>query len=159
MEKDKEIFVLYLVKLEDENLLKIGKTRKSNFNSRIYNIEKDFGKINYKNSYIIYSSIEREISTLEIMLHKSFHKDRLATRFKKGVGKTEWFKGSILKEVINQIKYLTKKNSNYKYLSSLKRLDNKKNKVKLINYFKNLEMGVYILIIITLLISILIKSM
>lgn len=120
---NKEIYILYIVLKVKGKLVKIGKTRKSNFKSRIYNIEKDFGTINYNKSFICYSSDEQVIDTLERLLHKSFDKDRKVNIFKDGVGKTEWFDSKIHKEILTQIKFMKKKNSNYKNLSSLKRMN------------------------------------
>ena len=127
----KEIFILYIVRKKKSNLLKIGKTKDSNFKSRIYNIEKDFGKIDYSKSYIVYSTIEREISTLERLLHKSYEKDRLQNKFKTGVGKTEWFKSNICNNVIKQINFLKKNNNNYAKLSRIKRMDEGREKIKI----------------------------
>ena len=121
--KKKDIHILYLIKKEKGKLLKIGLTKKSNLNSRVYNIEKDFGKIDYNNSYICYSKNEKDIDNLEKLLHKTFYKSRRRDFFKNGVGKTEWFKDDILDEVMKQINFLRKKNTNYKNLSTLKKMN------------------------------------
>ena len=144
----KEVYILYLIKKQNSNLLKIGKTKSTNFKSRVYNIEKDFGKIDYSNSYIVYSEIEREISTLERLLHKSYEKDRLPKKFKEGVGKTEWFKSNISHNVRKQIKYLKKNNNNYIKLSRIKRMDEGREKIslkdKVIYYINIFEIIVFI---------------
>ena len=104
MGKKKEIYILYLITKEKGKLLKIGITRRTNLNSRVSNIEKDFGKINYNKSYICYSKNMKDIDNLEKLLHKTFYKSRKPNRFKTGIGKTEWFEDHILVEVKNQIK-------------------------------------------------------
>jgi predicted DNA-binding transcriptional regulator AlpA len=137
----KEIYILYIIKKQHSSILKIGKTKSSNFKSRISNIEKDFGKIDFSNSYIVYSEIEREVSTLERLLHKSYEKDRLPKKFKTGVGKTEWFKSNILNNVLKQINYLKKNNNNYIKLSRIKRMDEGREKHSLksqITFYINL---------------------
>lgn len=144
----KEVYILYLIKKQNSNLLKIGKTKSTNFKSRVYNIEKDFGKIDYSNSYIVYSEIEREISTLERLLHKSYEKDRLPKKFKEGVGKTEWFKSNISHNVRKQIKYLKKNNNNYIKLSRIKRMDEGREKIslkdKVVYYINIFEIIIFI---------------
>lgn len=127
----REIHILYIIKKNRSSLLKIGKTKSTNFKSRVYNIEKDFGEIDYSNSYIVYSEIEREVSTLERLLHKSFEKDRLPKKFKTGIGKTEWFRSHISINVLKQIKYLKKNNNNYIKLSRIKRMDEGREKTSL----------------------------
>ena len=149
--KKKDIHILYLVKRKKGNLLKIGLTKKSNFNSRIYNISKDFGDIDYSNSYICYSNNEKDINNLEKLLHKTFYKSRRSDFFKEGVGKTEWFNSNISTDVKKQIIYLRKKNKNYKTLSSLKKMDSQKKSFYIFPKFLSIfSFSIYILLFVSL---------
>ena len=154
MKKKKEYYILYLITKEKDNLLKIGITRQSNLNSRVSNIEKDFGKINYKKSFICYSEDMKDIDNLEKLLHKTFYASRKQDKFKDGVGKTEWFDAKILDEVKNQIAFLRKKNKNFKDLSILKKMsEENKRKEKFLALYSKIHERTLLVLYISVLVS------
>jgi hypothetical protein len=114
-----QFYILYLIIDRDKNLLKIGKTRRSHSENRYKQIVSDFKVKTMKHSMYCESIEEKDIDNLERILHKAFYEHRLENRYKKGIGKTEWFNLLILDEVIQQINFFRKNNKTYSRLTPL----------------------------------------
>jgi len=109
--------ILYIISYKNNKLIKIGKTRESNRENRYRQIKEDFKYCNFEKSYEIYSS-EENIKNLERILHKLYYKERKPKYFKKGIGKTEWFNGMVLKTIFKEIKNIKKTNKTFSSLSN-----------------------------------------
>lgn len=114
----REQYILYLIFNKSGKMLKIGKTRESFKKHRYSKIKEDFGAL-FDKSYYITSYSQAEIDNLERILHKTFYKERRATMYKTGVGKTEWFNGHIINDVKKHIVFLKNKNKNFQGLSKV----------------------------------------
>lgn len=119
--KIQQKYILYLIVDKERSLLKIGKTRTSHSNNRYKQIANDFKIKSFKESLYIESIEEKDIDNLERILHKAFYKDRKETKYKNGIGKTEWFSLKILDEVLDQIEFFRKRNNTYSKLSPIKK--------------------------------------
>ncbi len=128
--------ILYIISYKNDYLIKIGKTRESNRINRYKQIIKDFKKINLNKSYEFYST-EEEISNLERILHKYYFKQRKPNHFKRGIGKSEWFKGNIKKTIFKDLKNIKKSSVNFTKIKGPYKIKDIKNK-KHINYLSYL---------------------